>query len=88
MFIKIIKNKSKKKMEKYVIRDVALIIVLLALGLFFAGLAGYFWENPKNSAITFVSLTASAIGIVSALLIVLKFIIVTPIIEEIRRNLD
>ena len=71
-------------MEKYEKRDVVLIIVLLALGLFFAGLAGYFWDNPKNSVVTFVSLTASAIGIMSALLIVLKFVIVTPIIEEIR----
>jgi hypothetical protein len=74
-------------MERYVIRDMVLIIVLLALGLFFAGLAGYFWgnPNPRNNVPTFVSLAASAIGIVSALLIVLKFIIVTPIIEEIGR---
>ena len=73
-------------MGKYEKRDVVLIIVLLALGLFFAGLAGYFWENPGNNALSFISIAASAIGIVSALLIVLKFVIVTPIIEEIGRT--
>ncbi|MHC1610392.1 MAG: hypothetical protein ACXQTW_02125 [Candidatus Methanospirareceae archaeon] len=73
-------------MEKEKVRDVVLIIVLLALGLFFAGLAGYFWENPGNNALSFISIAASATGIVSALLIVLKFVIVTPIIEEIGRT--
>ena len=71
-------------MEKEKVRDVVLIIVLLALGLFFAGLAGYFWENPGNNALSFISIAASATGIVSALLIVLKFVILTPIIREIE----
>ena len=74
-------------MEKYEKRDVALIIVLLALGLFFAGLAGYFMErSPGHSALMLVSLTASTISIVGALLLVLKFLIVAPIIREIARN--
>ncbi len=75
-------------MEKYMVRDVVLIIVLLALGLFFAGLAGYFMDrSPGHSAFSLMSLIASVISIVSALLIVLKFLLVTPIIEEIRTDI-